>query len=104
MLVAHKKDGARQPKYWKNSNKIFLSVITVLIEHFDVSRTQMNGGSSYNIMYSKLFENMGRDKGNLWLYEGSYMHVFNDTLVHYWVYIDLMIFVEDGREYIGASP
>lgn len=79
ILVVHKKDGSTSTKnfdmimlrYWEYEkiggtlNKIFPLVITSTIRHFDVSRILIDGGSSGNIMYSKLFDKMGHDRGNL---------------------------------------
>lgn len=44
-------------------------VITTTIRKFDVSRILIDDDNSYNIMYSKLFENMGMERESLWLYE-----------------------------------
>lgn len=43
-------------------NEIFLLVITTMIVHFEVSRILINGGSCCDVMYSKVFKNMGPKK------------------------------------------
>lgn len=40
-------------------NKIFPLVITTTIKHFDVSEILIDGGNSFNIIYSMLFEKAG---------------------------------------------
>lgn len=42
-------------------------------------------------MYYELFEKMGLDRGNLWLYEGSYFQAFSITAIHLYGYVNLMI-------------
>lgn len=50
------------------SNKIFPLVIIDIVGQFNVSQILINDSSSCNIMYSKLFEKMGLERGSLWSY------------------------------------
>lgn len=52
-------------------NEIFPLVIIATIEKFDASQTFIDGGSSYDIMHSELFEKLNLKRGWLWLYESS---------------------------------
>lgn len=58
-------------KIWGISKDIFPFVITSTISSFDVFRVFIDGGSSYDIMYSDIFENIELKKDKLWPYEGS---------------------------------
>lgn len=52
-------------------NENFPLVITATVEKFYVSWILIEGGSFFYIIYSKLFEKIGLDRGSLWLYKGS---------------------------------
>lgn len=78
-------------------NYFFHLVITTTIIHFDISWILINGGSFCDIIYSKLFEEMGLNKENLWPYEGFDLQVFNDTITCLWGYIKLIIFIGEGK-------
>lgn len=60
-------------------NLIFPLVITTTVWKIDVSRISIDGGSSCDIIYSKMFEKMGMESASLWSYEGSDLQVFNWT-------------------------
>lgn len=91
MLVVHKRDANASMKTldwpmlgFRNSekvggtpNEIFPLVITPIIKKFDFYQILIGGGSWCDIMYYELFEKIGLEKGNLWLYEGSDMQEFN---------------------------
>lgn len=49
-------------------------------------------------MYSKLFENIGLERGSLGSYEGSYLKAFNGTTSHLWGYIELIIYAGEGKD------
>lgn len=65
-------------------NKIFTLVIMVIRSNFDVSMILIEDKSSYNIMYSYLFEKMGLKKEKLWSYEGSDLQAFNSNETCLW--------------------
>lgn len=65
-------------------NEIFPLVITATVVHFDVSWILIKGGSLYDIMYSKMFENMTLEKWNMWSYEGSDLLAFNGKKTRLW--------------------
>lgn len=70
-------------------NELFHSVVTTIIFIVDVSMILIDGGSSYDIMYSHLFVKMGLKKEKLWPYEGSDLQVFNKIITCLWGYIEL---------------
>lgn len=57
-------------KVWGIPNKNFPLVIIARVGKFDISRILVDDGSSYNIMYSELFEKMDLNWSNLLSYEG----------------------------------
>lgn len=48
-------------------------------------------------MYSKMFKKTSLKKENLWSYEGSDLQAFNDKTTHLWGYIELMIYMGEGK-------
>lgn len=70
---------------------IFSLVITITVGHFDVSRILNDGGSSCNIIYSKLLEKIGLKIENVWSYMRLYLQAFNDMMTHPLGYIELML-------------
>lgn len=51
-----------------------------IIGHLNVSRILIHKGSSCDIMYYGLLEKMCLERGSLFLYEGSDLQTFNDTM------------------------
>lgn len=49
-------------------------------------------------MYLELFEMMGLDRGSLWSYEGFKLETFNKTTTYSWGYMELIVYVGDGKE------
>lgn len=68
------------------------------INHFDISWILTDGRISRDIIYSKLFENIGFNKENIWPYEVSNLQVFSDTTTHPWGYIELMLAIGEERD------
>lgn len=65
---------------------------------FDVSYVLINGGSFYNIMYSELFNMIGLGRRSLCPYKDFDLQVFNGTTTHTWGYMEMMVFVGDGKD------
>lgn len=57
-------------------------VITIKIVNCIVPRLLIKRGSSHDIMYVGLFEELGLDKGRLPRYKGIYLHLFIDFVTH----------------------
>lgn len=60
----------------------FPLVIIAIIGKFDVSQIFTDGSSSYNIIYTKLFNKVNLDQSRLLAYEGSDLQVFNGNTTH----------------------
>lgn len=54
-------------------------------------------------MYSKLFENIGLERGSLGSYEGSYLKAFNGTTSRLWGYIELMIYAGEVKDDVSIN-
>lgn len=76
----------------------FPLVITTTIRQFDVSQILIVGGSSCDIMYSKLFKKMNLERGNLLPCEGSNLQAFNGTTTCPWGYVEMVISVDDRKD------
>lgn len=87
MMVVYHKEGNTSTKipdrpmlgFWDLENfggipnESFPIVIIATIGKFDISQILTDGGSSYDIMYSELFEKMNLNRSNLLPYECSYL-------------------------------
>lgn len=73
-------------------------VIIAIMRQFDVFHILIDGGSSCDIMYSKLFGKMGIDIWSLWPYKGSNLQAFNGFVTCPRGYIELMISIGNGKD------
>lgn len=79
-------------------NEIFPLVIIATVRNFDVSNILIDGGNSYNIIYSELLERIRVDRNGLLPYEDPDLQAFSETTTCPWGYIELMIYAGDGRD------
>lgn len=76
----------------------FPMVITCIVRQFDVSQILVDGGNSCDVMYLELYEKAYLDRASLWPYEGSDLQDFNGTTTHPRGYVEMMVFVGDGKD------
>lgn len=74
-----------------------------IVGQFDVSHILIDGCSSCNIIYSKLFEKMSLNKVGLYTFKGFNLYAFNGTTTRPWGYVKLTIFVGDGKELLVVT-
>lgn len=72
-------------------------VIIIIIANFNISWVLIDGGSSYDIMYSNHFEKLWLKKEKLWHYEGSRLRAFNGTITYPRGYVKLMVIMGNGK-------
>lgn len=78
-------------------NEVFLWVIMARIENYEVLKILIDGRSSCDIMYSKLFRRFGLEMGRLSLYVGINLQTFNGSVTHPWGIIEIVITLKEGR-------
>lgn len=97
MMVIYKKDARTSAKILDRPMSGFLDSekvegipnedfpwLSLPVGQFDVSLIIIDDGSSYEIIYLKLFKKMGLNRACFWPYEGFNLYTFNGTTKYPW--------------------